>query len=113
MSDVVLMAELISGLTASLGFVWIYATQSPWRSTPVGKSIMLLVGSLLLLVVFGLINALVGDYPGKEVLRFGIYTLVNIALWRQLIVLLKVQNKRYRDEQLARRPEVEDNSPTV
>lgn len=112
-ADVLMRVLLVSGLVAALGFVVVYSRAS-WRLTPVGTSVMLLSGSLSVLVIFGTVNALLGDYPAREWVRLAVYALMNVALWRQLIVLIKVQKGSYQDRWWAKRErEAEDNPVTL
>lgn len=92
MLELVSIVTLLSCLVASGGFVVLYGRRSRWRATSVGKSIMLLTGSLLILCLLGVATMIFGpDYPGRDLLRVIGTVLINIALWRQLYVLSRAQ----------------------
>lgn len=87
---------LISALIAATGFIGLYASHSPWRVSVVGRSMMLLASSVVLLILSGIFyNALGPDYPYRTAMRLGTWIFLNGALWFQLIVLIRVQNADY------------------
>lgn len=86
---------LISALVAAGGFVGTYASFAPWRSNEAGKTVMLLAVSMIFLILtLILLNVFGTDYLFRDALRLGTYALLNVALWRQLIVLVRVQSNR-------------------
>lgn len=97
--NAVALLLLLSALIAATGFVGTYASFAPWRSNEVGRSMMLLAVSLILLIVAGIfLNAFGPHYPFRDAFRMTTYVVLNVALWKQLLVLLKVLNKKNKPE---------------
>lgn len=94
--DPIALFLLISALIAATGFMGMYATYSPWRSNEVGRSMMLLAFSIALMLVTGLLlQALGPDYPFRALFRNLVYLVLNVSMWWQLCLLIRVQNRRY------------------
>lgn len=94
---------LIGALVAATGFIGIYATHSPWRVSVVGRSMMLLAVSVVLLILSGIFyNAFGPDYPGRDLVRVCSFLFLNISLWYQLFVLVRVQNSDFKAQQEAK-----------
>lgn len=73
-------------------FPILYAVSAPWWRTPAGRQSMMLGLALLGLVALGLARRVFGaDYPGKDVAVLGVYVLVAVALWGQVVLLVRVQ----------------------
>lgn len=106
--NVICLLLLLSALIAATGFVGTYASFAPWRSNEVGRSMMLLAMSVIMLIVSGiLLNVLGPDYRFRDVVRMSTYVVLNVALWRQLLVLLKVLNGKLTTPPKATAPEPE------
>lgn len=85
---------IVAALVAATGFVGMYATNSPWRLTSVGRAMMTLAVSLVLLCVTALLFNLLGpDYPLRALVRNITYLVLNIGLWWQLVNLVHTQNR--------------------
>jgi len=81
----------IPGLVA---FVVVYASRSRWRDFVAGRSVMYFMVSLALVSISGiLVSAFGDDYPGREWVRLLLYSSISFAVWRLVIVVLKIQNK--------------------
>lgn len=101
--DPIALFLLISALIAATGFMGMYATYSPWRSNEVGRSMMLLAFSIALMLVTGLLlQALGPDYPFRALFRNLVYLVLNVSMWWQLCLLIRVQNRNYRDREAER-----------
>lgn len=74
-------------------FVVLYATRSPWQSTPVGRAVMSLAVSITAVLTFVLI-VIVFPIPdgAKQVLRAVVLGGVAIAGWLMVRQLLTQQN---------------------
>lgn len=94
MSRVIGDTILVILLVPLVLFIFLYGTRSPWRLTPLGRSLMLQKLLLVLLVGFSLFSTIVHDYPGYVWIRILIYLAVAAALWTDVYLLRQVQ-KRY------------------
>lgn len=85
---------LITGaLIATTGFIGLYATNSPWWTSRLGRPMMTLACSVFLLCAVGLLfNVLGADYRYRPLIRDVAYLALNISMWWQLVILVKVQN---------------------
>lgn len=91
LNDLILLL-VISALVACTGFVALYATNSRWRTTAVGQTMMLLAVCLIVVCFSGLVFSLVGPTaPIFPWLRLLIYIGLNVAMWRQLHLLIRIQ----------------------
>lgn len=82
----------VSALLPLSLFVYYYARYSPWRATPIGRTMM--YKNLSFIAVFSVIalGLFLGDaYPGRDTLRFIVYTTVVIMFWVNFITLRRVQ----------------------
>lgn len=112
--DPISLLLLISALVASTGFVGLYATNSPWRLTGVGKAMMTMAVALMGVCISGLLFQLLGpDYPFRFVVRNLVYLALNIALWWQLFNLVRMQNRLNRVPARRVRNEDEDKTPAA
>lgn len=94
----------IGGLIAASGFIGLYLTQLNWRSTPMGKVMVLLAMSFAGMALLGIFLQVLGpEYPYRALLRNLLWIGANIALWWQLALLIRSINRP------APAPEVEDN----
>lgn len=85
---------IVGVLVAATGFVGMYATNSPWRLSGVGKALMTTsLGVVLLATVALLFNLLGPDYPYRVLFRDLAYLVLNIGMWWQLINLVRAQNR--------------------
>ena|SRR5437763_1353056 len=96
--DPISVLLLLGALIAACGFMGTYATYSPWRASEVGRSMMLLAFSIALMIVTGLLLQLLGpDYPFRLLVRNLVYVVLNVSLWWQLCILIRVVNRRFRE----------------
>lgn len=72
-------------------FVYYYGRYSPWRATNIGRIMMYKqISFIAVFVVIGL-GLFFGDYPGRDILRFLVYTAVVIMFWVNFVTMRKVQ----------------------
>jgi hypothetical protein len=88
---------LVAAFIPAAAFPVLYA-RSPWRSTPVGRSVMNLAVVIALALALPLSRIALGDPEWLEVLRTAVFVLIIAALWRQLLVLVTVQRRQRRRE---------------
>lgn len=70
----------------------VYFFGSPWKTTLVGKMMMnkmAAIGVVFALILVGVVTG--GDYPGRDWIRVVAYAYLAIALWAQLVLLLRIQ----------------------
>lgn len=79
-------------LMPSLLFVARYA-RTTWRSTLVGRAVMLLHGVILAVLTLALIGSLWPDMPGRTLLRIATYAAITGALWVKYLALVRVQRQ--------------------
>lgn len=97
---------LIAVAALTTAFALLYATRSRWWVNRVGK--VYLAKSLILALV--LIQAVVSvwwqdDYPGRQVIRFAIYSAGAIAYVSMLIALRREQRRDRREQRNQQRRE--------
>jgi len=79
-------------------FPLLYALRSAWWTSTVGRALMVLGVGLAALVDLSLLFAWLGpDYPGRNVLRVGVYSLVVVGLWAVLGSLVQAQARARQD----------------
>lgn len=69
----------------------IFYARSPWRSTDVGKALMTKGIAMALLFDATVANFWFGEFPGFEVLRPIIFTLVVVGITYQYLVMRSLQ----------------------
>lgn len=82
----------VSALLPLSLFVYYYGRYSPWRATNIGRTMM--YKNLSFIAVFSVIALglfLGDDYPGRDILRFIVYTAVVIMFWVNFVTMRKVQ----------------------
>lgn len=87
-------------LLGSLLFVNLFRRE-PWRRTPFGRSLMAMavaVGLFSLMAFMRLFfgptpEARVSAYPGEDLLRLAVYSLVIYAVWSRYFVLRRERRK--------------------
>lgn len=85
---------IVSALIAATGFVGLYSTNSPWKLTSVGRAMMTLAVSLILLCITSLLFNLLGpNYALRPLIRTVSWAALNLGLWWQLVNLIKAQNR--------------------
>ena len=81
----------IPGLVA---FVVVYASRSRWRDFVAGRSVMYFMISLAMVAISGILVSVFGEhYPFRGLVRLVLYTSISFAVWRLVIVVLRIQNK--------------------
>lgn len=97
-------AELVAVLlifavaTAQSAFIVIYGIWSPWWRTWLGRAVFTKGLGLALLADLALAHNLLGEeYPGRDVIRLTIFTLLAVGAWLQLAVLISEKRKPRRD----------------
>jgi len=90
-SDWVFIGLLLVGITPLLHFIYRYHRYSPWRSTPIGRTLMyqkLAMAGILLLALFA---RLFGDYTLRPYLTLIVYGALVFFFWRTDVQLLHTQ----------------------
>jgi hypothetical protein len=94
-------------------FVGFYAARSRWRSTLVGRTLMLQSGSLLLTLTVVQVGLWWPDMPFRPWFRLISYGVLVVAMWRMFLVLLSYQRQEVSmQEQADDRMAVEDAQET-
>jgi hypothetical protein len=108
MIDAVVDVLIYSCTIPAVAFPAVYA-RFPWRTNPVGKSVMQLATSLALVLLLVVATTLLGnDYPGRDIVRLAVYSFLVVSLWRQLFTLLRVQRSRQAEIDRVRDSVLED-----
>lgn len=71
-------------------FVVLYGIKSPWRDTAVGRALMYLSASIVAVLAYVLVARVVGDFPGRDWVRFVLLGSVSAAGFYQLGNLLRL-----------------------
>lgn len=86
LADFVLMG---CGLGA-LVFVILYGIFLNWRETPAGKALFYFMASLAAVLVLVILSRLTGgDYPGRDLVRLGVYSAGFVTSWRLVVELIR------------------------
>lgn len=85
---------ILVATAASLTFTVRYAFFSKWWLNIVGKMQMNKSFALSLSLGLTTLNVLTNaDYPGRDFIRFVVFTYLAASLWIQVFVLIWIQNK--------------------
>lgn len=87
--DIVVLSYLIPLLL----FIGLYLFRSPWTSTELGIALMFQKVGMSLIVLLIVASIYLGDYPYRDLVRGIIYTAVGVALWVDVVNLLRYQRK--------------------
>lgn len=83
----------------AVAFPIVYWSTSKWYRSNLGRSLMLNGVSIALIMSLVLFTVLHGpDYPGRAVIRVGVYGLIATMLWVQLITYLGAVRKVRREQ---------------
>lgn len=78
----------------AIAFPIVYAATANWRTSSLGKSLMLQGASIGLVFCLVLFNVFYGtDYPGREYIRLGVWSLLAIMLWTLLLTYVNAVRK--------------------
>jgi hypothetical protein len=89
--------------TVACAHVWIYGTRANWRKYEEGKALMGTMLMFALLLSYGTYNSIhyggiaLTGYPGRGLIRIGIYVVLGFAVTRWFCLLLK-NLRRAREE---------------
>ena len=75
-----LVIALLGPLALAVMFYWHRATKGSWKLWPAGRSLMTLLGVIVIITVNAAVNVMLPRYPGKVELYFGLYLLLLAAL---------------------------------
>lgn len=71
---------------------FIYMVTAPdWRKTRTGRALMMLLGSLALLFALIVSSSLFGEYPGRDLVRFIVYSAVLVAAVRLAVLFFQLR----------------------
>lgn len=76
-----------------IGFVVVYSTRSPWRSTWIGIALLLQKVLLTLLVIVILIGLFWPEMPGREIIRLVVFLACVVTFWLDFIQALVIQHR--------------------
>lgn len=79
-------------------YVLLYGLRSPWWKNVVGRSLMWLALSSTLLLTMISLSFVLGDYPGRDVVRNVAYSTLPVVVVQFTRVLHRVQQGRERGE---------------
>lgn len=83
---------VLSYLIPLLVFITLYASRSPWLDNELGIALMFQKIGFLLVILVVLMSLFLGlDYPFRQEIRTAIYSIVGIALWVDVVNLLRYQ----------------------
>ena len=83
---------ILSYLAPLIIFITLYGTRSPWLNNELGKALMFQKFGFLLVVIVILLSIFLGqEYPFRQEVRTTVYILVGVALWVDVINLLRYQ----------------------
>jgi hypothetical protein len=80
--------EIFVAGAGAIVFAFSYVTFFNWRRTPAGRALMYFVLSLVALFILNALGRWTGsDYPFREWIRFGTYTVLVFTIWHLVWVL--------------------------
>lgn len=98
MIDVLVDVLIYSATVPAVIFPVLYASRSNWRATLPGRALMQFsVAAAIVLVLISMSTAFGNFYPGREFVRLGAYTFLVVSLWRQVLVLFRLQGVQRED----------------
>lgn len=74
-------------------FVYFYGRYSPWRLTNIGRTMMYKNLAFIAVILLVIASLFLGDYPGRDIIRFVVYTGVVVTFWMNFYNLRKVQTQ--------------------
>lgn len=87
-----LMTLILIATAASVTFTLLFGIRSPWYRNRVGKMQFTKSVCLSATLVLTVVNRL-ATYPGQVIISFAVLTALCVALWIQVVVLLKEQKE--------------------
>lgn len=78
---------------------WWWKTRGTWMRYPAGRSLMGLLGIIFVGFGYGVVNRILGDYPAKSAVGFGLYVLfvgAIIAIGFTIRAEMRIGKKRLR-----------------
>lgn len=87
-------------------FLGYYLMWSRWWTTVVGRVLVALAASLVAIIVLSITKRIWGEWPGIDVVRFIVYTAMNLSFWSLFVTLRGIQ-KSTSKHPLKARPERE------
>lgn len=92
-------------------FPLLYWKWFPWWKQPLGRALMAKATGLMLLVNVSVAYSIFGDdYPGRELVKFGVFALVLTGLWYELVVLIKIRRSGDRRRSPDQDPEADTST---
>lgn len=82
---------VVSALLPLSLFVYYYGRYSPWRQTGTGRTMMYKNISFIAVFLVIITSTYFGDYEGRDIVRFVVYTSVVAMFWRNFVNLRNVQ----------------------
>lgn len=91
-------------------FLILYGLRSPWRATSTGRGIFTLTASMVAVLSNALAGVMLGDYPGRDLVRLILVGGVACAGWNLLRNLIGLQHEAGRGSDTAS-PDLADRGP--
>lgn len=94
-----------------IAFPIVYWATASWQNSSLGRALMLngvSIGLIMALVVFTVLHG--PDYPGRAIVRFGVYGLIAVMLWTQLLTYISAVRKVRQDQRKEDTPSVPKGS---
>lgn len=95
--DLLLAALVWASVGGAWTFVIGYSLLARWWRTEVGRHMWTWGAMVALLLTLIIVTHLLGrDYPGHDAVRIGCYGLLAVMIWRQVVLLVRLQIRRRR-----------------
>lgn len=92
-ADVFLVLLMIKAVV----FVALYARpHSNWRKTAAGRAVMGLIACIATICAIGVLTLVLGDYPGRPIVRIGAFWAVGLTLMNMVLSLIDSQRNSRR-----------------
>lgn len=90
---------IVLGLASLTYLIYRYGRFSPWRSTIIGKSFMMMKVALWAMFTFVVLRRFFPDWSGAELLATTLLMFVDAAIFWQTSVVVKLQGGVWRHEE--------------
>lgn len=91
--DAIAVALIVLAAPAATCFPIVYAFR-PWRDSLIGRALMTKAVGVALLIDLSIAYQILGDnYPGRDYVRLGVYSLIVIGIWFQFIAMIRAPHQ--------------------
>lgn len=91
-TSVAIVFTAVGALLFVVSYAW--TTRGAWRSTAVGMNVMSFTASILVISLLGVVAIILGtDWPYRDAVRTGAWSLIGACIWWRVVILYRVQHR--------------------